>query len=138
MTTTATPPTRRPAGGLPDRTLVHGVLPRWVPFAIAAGSLAVAVRTSPPRARTSTSTVPSPPSPTGSSSASRSASRSPAATAAATLASAPFAHAGGNDVIKIGLVGCGGRGTGAASQALKADANVKLDATIDCKQIIRQ
>jgi predicted dehydrogenase len=29
-------------------------------------------------------------------------------------------------VLKIGLIGCGGRGTGAASQALAADPNVKL------------
>ena len=29
-------------------------------------------------------------------------------------------------VLKIGLIGCGGRGTGAASQALSADPNVKL------------
>jgi len=31
-----------------------------------------------------------------------------------------------NKTLKIGLIGCGGRGTGAASQALKADPNVKL------------
>jgi len=31
-----------------------------------------------------------------------------------------------NKVLKIGLIGCGGRGTGAASQALSADPNVKL------------
>lgn len=29
-------------------------------------------------------------------------------------------------MLKIGLIGCGGRGTGAASQALSADPNVKL------------
>lgn len=29
-------------------------------------------------------------------------------------------------VLKVGLIGCGGRGTGAASQALSADPNVKL------------
>ncbi len=29
-------------------------------------------------------------------------------------------------VLKIGLIGCGGRGTGAASQALSADPNVQL------------
>jgi phosphate transport system permease protein len=43
MTTTATPPTRRPDEAVPERSLVHGVLPRWAPFAIAAGSLAVAI-----------------------------------------------------------------------------------------------
>ena len=35
-------------------------------------------------------------------------------------------HAAGNDVLRVGLIGCGGRGTGAAAQALKADAHVKL------------
>src|SRR5439155_24247941 len=28
--------------------------------------------------------------------------------------------------LRVGLIGCGGRGTGAASQALRADPNVKL------------
>jgi predicted dehydrogenase len=41
------------------------------------------------------------------------------------------AHAAGSDVLKIGLIGCGGRGTGAATQALKADPNVKLTAMGD-------
>jgi predicted dehydrogenase len=50
---------------------------------------------------------------------------------AATAASLPFAgtalavarsaHAAGSDSIKIGIIGCGGRGTGAAKQALTAD-----------------
>lgn len=35
------------------------------------------------------------------------------------------------DVLKVGLIGCGGRGTGAASQALKADPNVILSAMAD-------
>src|SRR5690606_25274975 len=33
--------------------------------------------------------------------------------------------------LKIGLVGCGGRGTGAAAQALKADPDVELTAMAD-------
>src|SRR5690606_32837702 len=33
--------------------------------------------------------------------------------------------------LKIALVGCGGRGTGAANQALKADENVQLVAMAD-------
>ncbi|HYG78712.1 MAG TPA: Gfo/Idh/MocA family oxidoreductase [Planctomycetota bacterium] len=41
------------------------------------------------------------------------------------------AHAAGDDVIKVGLIGCGGRGTGAAQQALNADKNVKLVAVGD-------
>lgn len=56
---------------------------------------------------------------------------SAAGAAAATLASAPFVHAQGSDVLRVGLIGCGGRGTGAAEQALRADANVKLVAMGD-------
>ena len=44
---------------------------------------------------------------------------------------AAVAHAGGSDVLRVGLVGCGGRGTGAASQALRADPNVRLTALAD-------
>ena len=36
------------------------------------------------------------------------------------------AHAAGSDTIKIGLVGCGGRGTGAVMQALSTNAPTKL------------
>lgn len=39
--------------------------------------------------------------------------------------------AGENNALKIGLIGCGGRGTGAAKNALKADSNVKLVAMAD-------
>ena len=42
------------------------------------------------------------------------------------------AHAAGNDApLKIGLIGCGGRGTGAAGEALQADKNVALTAMGD-------
>ena len=41
------------------------------------------------------------------------------------------AHATGNETLKVGLIGCGGRGTGAAGQALQADDNVKLVAMAD-------
>ncbi len=40
-------------------------------------------------------------------------------------------HVAGSDVLRVGLVGCGGRGTGAATQALAADTNVKLVAMAD-------
>ncbi len=40
-------------------------------------------------------------------------------------------HAQGTDVIRIGLIGCGGRGTGAATQALSTAQNVKLVAMAD-------
>jgi predicted dehydrogenase len=48
------------------------------------------------------------------------------AAVAATAAAVPFVHAQGSDLLKVGLIGCGGRGTGAAAQALNADRNVKL------------
>jgi predicted dehydrogenase len=41
------------------------------------------------------------------------------------------AQAAGRDEIRIALVGCGGRGTGAAVQALKTRANVRLVAMAD-------
>lgn len=44
---------------------------------------------------------------------------------------APRAFASGDDTIKVGLVGCGGRGTGAAEQALSTKGNVKLVAVGD-------
>lgn len=50
--------------------------------------------------------------------------------AAPLLSSANF-FSGSNDVIKIALVGCGGRGTGAAMQALSTKQNVKLVAMAD-------
>ena len=54
-----------------------------------------------------------------------------AVAAAATLAQLPFVHAAGSDTLRIGLIGCGGRGTGAAANALKADTNVRLVAMGD-------
>jgi len=53
------------------------------------------------------------------------------ATLAATLAFTGGVHAGGDDLLRVGLIGCGGRGTGAAQQALLADKNVKLVAMGD-------
>jgi predicted dehydrogenase len=40
-------------------------------------------------------------------------------------------HAADSDTLRIGLIGCGGRGTGAAAQALNGDKNVKLTAMGD-------
>ena len=54
-----------------------------------------------------------------------------AGSAAAVSLLPAAAFAAGNDTIRVGLVGCGGRGTGAASQALQADQNVKLVAMCD-------
>ncbi|MCE9544314.1 MAG: Gfo/Idh/MocA family oxidoreductase [Planctomycetia bacterium] len=50
---------------------------------------------------------------------------------AATLGSVRNAHAAGSDVIKVGLIGAGGRGTGAVAQALNTSAPVKLVAVAD-------
>lgn len=40
-------------------------------------------------------------------------------------------YAAGNETLKVGLIGCGGRGTGAARQALKADVQTRLVAVAD-------
>src|SRR5688500_6621851 len=56
---------------------------------------------------------------------------SAAAVAAGQFAVLQNAHAAGGDLLRVGLVGCGGRGTGAAAQALNADPNVKLVAMGD-------
>jgi predicted dehydrogenase len=50
---------------------------------------------------------------------------------AAHLAFPEKAFAANGDTLKVGLIGCGGRGTGAASQALNADKNVVLSAVGD-------
>ncbi|MEW5977507.1 MAG: Gfo/Idh/MocA family oxidoreductase [Acidobacteriota bacterium] len=50
---------------------------------------------------------------------------------ASRLGRIPFVHAAGSDEIRVGLIGCGGRGTGAANQALSAAPNVKLVAVGD-------
>jgi predicted dehydrogenase len=51
---------------------------------------------------------------------------------ASVLSLSPSVHAAGNnDTLKVGLIGCGNRGTGAAEQALTADKNVKLVAMGD-------
>ncbi len=56
---------------------------------------------------------------------------SAAALAASQLPISRAAFAAGDDVLKVSLIGCGGRGTGAASQALRADKKVKLVAMAD-------
>lgn len=50
---------------------------------------------------------------------------------AAGLNIARFAHAAGDDTIRIGFVGCGNRGTGACREALSTKAPVKLVAVGD-------
>lgn len=55
------------------------------------------------------------------------------AIAVTTAITAPYILKGASegDVLKVGLIGCGGRGTGAAKQALKADKAVVLTALGD-------
>ena len=43
-------------------------------------------------------------------------------------------HAAGSDVIKIGLIGCGGRGSGAAANAMNAGNDIRLVAMADLFQ----
>jgi predicted dehydrogenase len=45
-----------------------------------------------------------------------------------------MAHAAGSDVLRIGLIGCGDRGSGAAVNALSVDKNAKLTAMADMFQ----
>jgi len=55
-----------------------------------------------------------------------------AALGTSALGAARGAHAAGSDTLRVALVGCGGRGTGAALQAISAKgANVKLVAMAD-------
>jgi predicted dehydrogenase len=56
------------------------------------------------------------------------------AASAALLATLPAVHAAGSDELKVGLVGCGGRGTGAAENAIRAGAGIKLWAMGDMFQ----
>lgn len=57
-----------------------------------------------------------------------------ATTSAATDAATNAVHAGADETLRVGLVGCGGRGTGAAYDALAADPNAKLVAIGDAFQ----
>jgi predicted dehydrogenase len=50
---------------------------------------------------------------------------------AASVFRAPAAHAAQDSTVKIALVGCGGRGTGAAAQALSTEGPTKLVAVAD-------
>jgi len=44
---------------------------------------------------------------------------------------APNVFAAGSDIIRVGMIGCGGRNTGAAAQALSADKGARLVAMCD-------
>lgn len=76
----------------------------------------------------------SPVSPSAGLSRRRFLQRSAALGAAATFTALPLsraAHAAGSDVLKVGLIGCGGRGTGAALNALSADPGARITALAD-------
>lgn len=62
-------------------------------------------------------------------------SASTAAVGASLLSGiATRAYAAGDDEIKVGLIGCGGRGRGAAAQALSTEGKVRLIAVADAFQ----
>src|SRR5690348_1335815 len=54
-----------------------------------------------------------------------------AATTAVALSIERAAHAAGSDTLKVGMIGCGGRNSGAAVQALTADKGARLVAMCD-------
>jgi len=54
-----------------------------------------------------------------------------AAASASPLSVARAAHAAGSDAIRVGVIGCGGRGTGAAADALNADPATRITALAD-------
>lgn len=49
----------------------------------------------------------------------------------ASLGAARFAHGAGSDVIKVGVIGCGGRGRSAAQNACRAGKDVRITALCD-------
>ncbi len=53
------------------------------------------------------------------------------ASIASRIGRIPAVHAAGSDQIRVGLIGCGGRGSGAADQVLRAAPGVKLVAMGD-------
>jgi predicted dehydrogenase len=55
-------------------------------------------------------------------------------TLAAALPLSRSAHAAGDDTFRVGLVGCGGRGSGAAVNAMNAGKDIKLTAMADIFQ----
>ena len=46
--------------------------------------------------------------------------------ATAAVAAAPAVHGGNEETIRVGLIGCGGRGSGAAINAMQADPRVRI------------
>src|SRR2546430_2164663 len=50
---------------------------------------------------------------------------------AATLGAIPAVHARGSAAVNVALIGCGGRGRGAAVNAMRADPNNRLTVLAD-------
>src|SRR5438876_7393998 len=50
---------------------------------------------------------------------------------AASFGSIPAVHAQGSEAVNVALIGCGGRGSGAALNAMKADPNNRLTVMCD-------
>ena len=44
---------------------------------------------------------------------------------------------GGADIVRVGVIGCGGRGTGAAVNALEAAPSTRIVAMADCGELPR-
>lgn len=59
--------------------------------------------------------------------------RTAAGMASGGLGWIPAVHAAGSDIIRLGLIGCGGRGTEATTQAMSADKGVRLMAMADIR-----
>jgi myo-inositol 2-dehydrogenase / D-chiro-inositol 1-dehydrogenase len=78
--------------------------------------------------------MPNPPSLSPSTSRRAFLKTSGALAAAATLGAVDLsrsAHAAGSDILRVGMIGCGGRNSGAAVQALTADPGARLVAMCD-------
>jgi len=57
--------------------------------------------------------------------------RTSAAVSGSVLALHRGVHAAGSDILRVGLIGCGGRGTGAVANAVNADPGVRIVAMAD-------
>jgi len=60
--------------------------------------------------------------------------KSSAAAGAVAAGLGPYVYAAGSDVLKVGLIGCGGRGRNAASDCVKSAPNIQIWATGDAWQ----
>src|SRR5947208_13644761 len=61
----------------------------------------------------------------------RSSTLAAAGSIAASFGAVPAVHAQGSEAVNVALIGCGGRGSGAALNAMKADPNNRLTVMCD-------